>query len=72
METIKTAPKSQGCNPFNYGNKGSFNQLQSLKAAKNKKRVKITKLDLLYTIAILQLFTFALLLNAILINLFTI
>jgi hypothetical protein len=69
METIKTAPKSQGCDPFNYGNKGSFNQLQSLKA---KKRIKITETDLLYTVAILQLFTFALLLNAILINLFTI
>lgn len=54
------------CNPFNYGNKGSFNQLQSLKA---KKRIKITKTDILYTIALIQLFTFALLLNAILINL---
>jgi hypothetical protein len=62
-------PKSQGCDPFSYGYKGSFNELQSLKA---KKRIKITKLDLLYTIAILQLLTFALLLNAILINLFTI
>lgn len=67
METIKTAPKPKpGCNPFDYGYKGSFNQLQSLKA---KRRIKITKIDLLYTIVVLQLFTFALLINAILINL---
>lgn len=58
METIQ-----QIC----YAKKSSFTEVR--KTAKNKKRVKITKLDLLYTIAILQLFTFALLVNAIIINL---
>jgi hypothetical protein len=61
METIQ-----QTC----YAKKSSFTEVR--KTAKNKKRIKITKLDILYTIVLIQLLTFALLLNAVLINLFTI
>lgn len=58
MKTIK-----QIC----YAEKSNFTEVR--KSAKNKKKRTITIVDVFLTIAVLQFFTLALLLNAIIINL---